>query len=161
LKTKDLIAEAISLPVEERAIVVEIKPTSILLYISISLIGSLFVRIVNSYFREREADKGYRPLFLKILKGHGYREDILKPPIAADYLLGFFLGFIELLAYPILLKSNHAAYIGAWLAFKTAHRWGYSSEYKRGTFNRYLFANALILFISYFMAKFLLILKGL
>jgi hypothetical protein len=130
-----------------------IKPSSIWYFVS-SLFGSLFVRFVISYFRMRESEKGSRPLFWEIFKGHGYKEDLLKPPIAADYGLGFWLGFLELLAYPILLKSNHAAYIGAWLAFKTVHRWGYAPEYKRGTYNRYLLANALIICISYFMAYF-------
>jgi hypothetical protein len=130
-----------------------IKPSSIWYFVS-SLGGSLFVRFVISYFRMREAEKGSRPLFWEIFKGNGYKEDLLKPPIAADHGLGFWLGFLELLAYPILLKSNHAAYIGAWLAFKTVHRWGYAPGYKRGTYNRYLLANAVIICISYFMAYF-------
>ena len=81
----------------------QIKPTSIWLYFAVALIGSLIVRVINSYFRVREADKRLRTLFLPIFRGIGYREDffVLKPPIAADYGLGFLLGFLELLAYPI------------------------------------------------------------
>jgi hypothetical protein len=130
-----------------------IKPSSIW-YFVFSLGGSLFVRVVISYFGMREAEKRSRPLFWEIFKGNGYKEDLLKPPIAADHWLGFWLGLLELLAYPILLKSDHAAYIGAWLAFKTAHRWGYAPGYKRGTYNRYLLANALIICISYLIAYF-------
>jgi len=131
-----------------------IKLSSIWWYFVSSLCGSLLVRFVISYFGMREAEKGSRTLFWEIFKGNGYKEDHLKPPIAADYGLGFWLGLLELLAYPILLKSNHAAYIGAWLAFKTVNRWGYAPGYKRGTYNRYLLANSLIICISYLMAYF-------
>lgn len=131
----------------------QIKPSSLWYYVS-PFIGSLIVRVITSYIRFREADKVSRPLFWDIFKGEGYREDMLKPPIAADYGVGYFLGVFELFAYPILLRSQNAIYIGAWLTFKTVHRWGYAPKYERGTFNRYLFANALILFFSYIIGYF-------
>ena len=130
-----------------------IEPTSLFIYVFWAVIGSMFVRVFNSLWRNFETSESSFRRFGRILLGLGYREENCKVPIAADYLLAFILGILELLAYPILLRTNHPAFIGAWLAFKTVHRWHYASEYKRGSFNRYLVSNAFILCISYWLAR--------
>ncbi|HHE65332.1 MAG TPA: hypothetical protein ENL09_04845 [Bacteroidetes bacterium] len=135
----------------------QIQPISICGYLCFAFLGSLFVRIINTYFRSREEDKKLTLLFLPIFLGRGYRKNLLSLPIAADYFIGLILGFLELLAYPILLRSGNAAYIGGWLVFKTVNRWQYNQQSERGTFNRYLLSNALIITIAYLTARFYIV----
>jgi hypothetical protein len=130
-----------------------VEPSSWTYYVLGAVAGALIVRVFISLWRNFETDRASPRTLGKIFLGIGYREDEKKPPVAADYGLGFILGVIELLAYPLLLKAGYPVFIGAWLAFKTAHRMGYAPEYKRGTFNRYLVANALILITSYVLAR--------
>lgn len=40
-----------------------------------------------------------------------------------DYWTVAILGFLELLAYPVLISTNAWTVIGAWLAFKTVPHW--------------------------------------
>jgi len=130
-----------------------IKPTSWCCYIFIVICGALAVRFVIAFSKACESQSINN--FFRVFAGTGYKEKACNPPIAADYWLGFLIGVIELLSYPILFLSNHETFIGAWLAFKTVNRWEYAPGYKRGHFNRYLIANALILLISYFLAKYM------
>lgn len=116
-------------------------------------VSALAIRFFISLWRNFESEKSSIKIFIQVFAGIGYREKESEPPIASDYWLGFIIGSIELLSYPILFLSNHVTFIGAWLAFKTANRWGYAPGYKRGHFNRYLAANAFILLISYILAK--------
>ena len=96
-----------------------------------------------------------RDWFFPVLFGCGKQEIGNDEPIAADYLLGLCIGIFELIAYPVFLKTNTNEFIGAWLVFKTANRWNYK-QHDRGIFNRYLFSNALVLFFSYLLARFVL-----
>ncbi len=63
------------------------------------------------------------------------------PPQDDDYWHGAVLGLIELLAYPVLMSTNHWPFIGAWLTFKTAGQWRMWSR-RRSPFNRFLIGNA-------------------
>lgn len=63
------------------------------------------------------------------------------------------LGIFEMLAYPMLIVSSQVGAIGGWLLFKTVHRAQYAPTEKRGPYNRYLVANAMILCSSYLSAR--------
>ena len=78
----------------------------------------------GSYVPLRNFESGQvsKKIFCRIFWGIGYENNESKLPIAADYWLGFVLGSIELLSYPILFLSDNSAFVGAWLAFKTANR---------------------------------------
>lgn len=65
-----------------------------------------------------------------------------------DYWQPAVLGFLELLAYPLLLQTHHLNAIGAWLALKTAIEWGGWKEV-RGAYNRFMIGNALVLGASF------------
>ena len=133
-----------------------VEPASWLYYL-FTLLSALFVRGVVSVWRGLEIDSKFTKKICRIFKGIGCQvwEGCKPKKIAADYWMGFVLGLLELLAYPLLLRTNHPALIGAWLVFKTAHRWSYAPRQERGTYNRYLVGNALILVFSYFLARFM------
>lgn len=124
-------------------------------YFIIIIILSLGIRIILSAFkcaaiRQGEADEdGYN---FKILSrwqafwvsyfswGHHRNLD--------DYWLPTLIGSIELFVYPVLMFEDKWLIIGAWLTIKTAvqwHKWSVS----RTPYNRFLFANLLVLFLSY------------
>jgi hypothetical protein len=65
----------------------------------------------------------------------------------SDYWLPTFLGFLELLSYPVLLKIELWSVIGAWIGFKTVAQWRVWSE-SRTQFNLYLAGNALAIMAS-------------
>ena len=114
---------------------------------------SLAVRIIVSFFRNIESKSPSGKRFLHIFTGVGYLEDDTGGKVAADYWLGFLIGVLETLSYAMLLASDNAAYAGAWLAFKTIHRWHYAPGVARGHFNRYLFGNAMVLVSAYAIAR--------
>lgn len=134
-----------------------IKPTSWWCYIVLVFLGALFVRLFMSTWRNFDSENSSKKRFYAIFWGIGYivKDKDSERRVAADYWLGFIIGMVELLSYPVLFLSNHANFIGAWLAFKTVNRWGYAPGYNRGHFNRYLVANALILIISFILAKYM------
>ncbi len=137
------------------------------LYIFISGLGSLFVRFINSIWRTFESNDPSFKKFKTIFGGFSAwttfeeqrdeKEDKIKrveKPGSKDYWQPFFIGWLELLAYPVLLVDGKVSFIGAWLAFKTVHRWSYAPGINRGFYNRYLISNALILIGSFLLAKF-------
>ena len=137
------------------------------LYILISGLISLFVRFMNSIWRTFESNDPSCDKFKKIFGGFSSwtafeeqrddKEDKIKrviKPGSKDYLQSFFIGWLELLAYPVLLFDGKASFIGAWLAFKTVHRWSYAPGINRGFYNRYLISNALILIGSFFLQSY-------
>ena len=69
-----------------------------------------------------------------------------------DFLHPFILGTLELAAYPIFIENHHVNVIGAWLALKTASKWG---EWKtnRGSFNRFLIGNALVVAVAFVLSQ--------
>jgi hypothetical protein len=68
----------------------------------------------------------------------------------ADFLLNAYIGFFELAAYPVLLKTENYSIIGGWLVIRTAGNWsGWSVS--RTSFNRYLLNIILELALAYFV----------
>ena len=131
---------------------------SAILYFAVAVIGSIIIRAIVGFYLSKESQVPKKGSFYKYFLGQPIvsEEDPSKQLRSGDYFLGFFLGVIELLAYPILIFSNNIVLIGAWLLFKTIHRTKYNPNEKRGLYNRYLLANALILIFSYLMCRFIL-----
>jgi len=135
------------------------------IYILITGLGSTFVRLINSMWRSLESHEPSWERFKGVFKGCGWkvREEqkdnstgetkAIEKRTAADYWQPFFIGWLELISYPVLIFSDKASFIGAWLAFKTVHRWSYAPGVNRGFYNRYLLSNALILIASYVLAR--------
>ena len=142
-------------------------------YLLLTLFGSLVVRIVNSIWKAFESEEpsldsddshDFRHKFWAAFKGSGWRVNGEGPEGGAkgmtdgprreqaDYWQAFVLGWLELISYPLLIFSEKAPFIGAWLAFKTVHRWNYSPELNRGFYNRYLVSNGAILVGSFLLA---------
>jgi hypothetical protein len=119
-------------------------PSSPLWYLTMALVSPLVVRvgIASVEAVRREVD------FIKIFKGTSGQENV-----PSDYWLAFILGVGEMLSYPLLIVTDHALYIGAWVAFKTVNRWHYAPGVSRGPYNRYLVANGIILIASYLSAR--------
>lgn len=67
-----------------------------------------------------------------------------------DLWYNFQLGTIELFIFPILMRVDAIAIIGAWIGFKTVAQWSAWNK-NRLTFNRYLIANALQVIISFLL----------
>jgi hypothetical protein len=68
----------------------------------------------------------------------------------ADLWLNAFIGFAELAAYPVLLKTGYLTVIGGWLLVKTAGSWG-GWKISRTSFNRFLLNNISELAIAYLL----------
>lgn len=67
----------------------------------------------------------------------------------ADLWLNAAIGFCELAAYPVLLKTENFSIIGGWLVIRTAGNWsGWSVS--RTSFNRYLLNIIFELALAYF-----------
>ena len=67
-----------------------------------------------------------------------------------DLLLPFWITWIELLAYPVLLRLGYFVAIGAWLALKTSGQWS-GWRISRTSFNRFLFINLVQLVYPFFV----------
>ena len=121
------------------------------------VIATVLIRIFIFLFRARAvvtgdfpgSDKGahgkgwtFLHAFSECFKGFG------RIPAHADLWLNALIGFFDLAAYPVLLKTGHLEVIGAWLAVRTAGAWGGWGS-SRTSFNRFLLSNLLELFISY------------
>jgi hypothetical protein len=133
----------------------ELEPRSFCNIILFAFLGSTLVRLFYATWRTFESNKYTISTFGRIFSGIGYQNNTNEKKIAQDHLLGFILGFLELISYPFLLRANLASYIGAWLALKTIHRWGYAPNIKRGFYTRYLISNALVIIISFVYAKYI------
>ena len=129
-----------------------IQPTGLVIYLVWALFIPLVIRIFISAIETRRLL--LQGCFWKIFRGVGNRQtNSTSKDVPADYWLSFGLGVLEMLAYPAIIKADQPTIIGAWLAFKTVHRWSYAPGYSRGQYNRYLVANAIILLSSYFAAR--------
>ena len=121
----------------------------VLLFRTIELKCKPSIRIYRSVHKIRSCENNF--LTETFWKGFGTKDFwecfLIEAP--GDHFLNFYIGFFELLAYPILLASGHPLFIGAWLTFKTVHRVPYKAGIDRGLFARYLFGNALVLFCSF------------
>jgi hypothetical protein len=67
----------------------------------------------------------------------------------ADLWLNALIGFCELAAYPVLLKTDSYPIIGGWLVIRTAGSWGGWSV-SRTSYNRYLLNIILELALAFF-----------
>lgn len=121
-------------------------------YVIFAFVLSLIVRLVLSLFRAGEiSHKTAMPFWDAFC--YSFRGFFPKPikdgrnDQHSDYLGPFFLGWIELLTYPIFIILNAWSVIGAWLAFKTVAQWS-GWKKNRSPFNRYLIGNALIVIFS-------------
>lgn len=145
----------------------EITLSKWLLYFLFSVIGSIIVRLINSLWRNFESGDPSFSKYIYILLGFRTWEcfeyqrndkenkiELVKKPCAPDYFQSSVIGCLELLVYPVLLFNSKVLFIGAWLAFKTVHRWGYAPGINRGFYNRYLVSNALILIGSFIIQRF-------
>jgi hypothetical protein len=70
---------------------------------------------------------------------------------AKDYFQNFLIGLFELAVYPPLIAHMDLAPVGAWITLKTVAQWG---EWKtnRGSFNRFLIGNALVIIAAICLA---------
>jgi hypothetical protein len=68
-----------------------------------------------------------------------------------DYGQNFIVGLFELAVFPVLISHMDFVPIGAWIGLKTVAQWG---EWKtdRGTFNRFLIGNALVISAAIWLA---------
>lgn len=68
-------------------------------------------------------------------------------PLVKDYWQPFILGMIEILTYPVLLRTDNLHIIGAWIGLKTIAQWKEWSL-NRAHFNRFLIGNAMVIIAS-------------
>jgi hypothetical protein len=129
----------------------------------ISILGiSLFVRLVLSSLKALAMRSGeHLPIDVKPdddpYKDHTYLQLLKllfsgkrnKTANSSDYWLGYIIGVTELAAYPVLIHLGQLAIIGAWLGLKTAGHWRIWAN-SRTAFNRFLLANLINIFVSYF-----------
>jgi hypothetical protein len=69
-----------------------------------------------------------------------------------DWLQPAIMGLLELVAYPVLLSVGRWDAIGAWLALKTAAKWGEWTS-QRESYNRFLIGNALVVILAFALFK--------
>ncbi|MGA2093409.1 MAG: hypothetical protein ABSH16_08395 [Sedimentisphaerales bacterium] len=114
-------------------------------YLFSIIIACLIIRIIIAALKAMTSCKTYGGYFSEFWKC--FSSIASQDESHTDYWHPFFLGIVELSAYPVLMVTNHWSFIGAWLAFKTIAQWKIWAE-KRTTFNRFLIGNALTLFVS-------------
>lgn len=81
--------------------------------------------------------------FWECFKGFG------KHKAHADLWLNFIIGFCEVAAYPVLLRSGFYSIIGGWLLIRAAVAWG-GWSISRTSYNRHLLNILLELAVAYF-----------
>jgi len=65
-----------------------------------------------------------------------------------DFWYNTFLGFLELLAFPLLIRTEQYGIVGAWIGFKSLAQWNAWNK-NRYVFNRFLIAHAVIIIICF------------
>jgi hypothetical protein len=132
------------------ASLLSVYPSSFYGYVLAVFAVPLIVRLEKSLFvsvRLRKCSAFCVSFYgIRAISGSGFR-------VTPDYWLSFFLGMLEMLAYPFLIVTNHPLIIGSWLTFKTVHRMSYARGVPRGPYNQYLVGNALILIGAYCSAR--------
>ncbi len=118
-------------------------------YILYAALTALLVRVVVAFFKGLES--GGANKFWEHFKGFSADKKM------ADYWGPFAIGWLEALAYPVLMRTHNWAFVGAWLGFKTVAQWrGWAKD--RSSFNRFLIGNALVLIVSLlFLTRFVLV----
>jgi hypothetical protein len=112
-------------------------------YLLYAFLLGLVIRVFMAGLRavERPAGRPYFPTVLALIRGRGSHG------LVPDYWHPFIIGTLELLAYPIILKTGNVNVVGAWLGLKTLAQWKVWGE-NRVHFNRFLIGNALVLIVS-------------
>ena len=142
-------------------------PTDQLLYFIAALVVALVVRAAMCALRTFERsnpplhglsiddhlscnfcrERGFAWNFVRDFGGYCHPDKA-----ARDYWHPAILGFLELLAYPIFITNHRIAYIGAWLTLKTVAQWSEWAK-NRGSFNRFLIGNALVIGGAFFLSQ--------
>ncbi|HWM46373.1 MAG TPA: hypothetical protein VNR11_05600 [Xanthobacteraceae bacterium] len=131
-------------------------------YFGIVIVLALVVRIALSALRAPklayEAKGSFRTYFVMFfrtfsgfhpkLPGSDPKGEGLPP----DYWYPFFLGVLELTAYPILIAINAQTGIGAWIALKALAQWKVWAE-DRAVFNLFLIGNAMNVLLAFLVLK--------
>lgn len=132
-------------------------------YIGGAVLIAVVARLVTKFFRTLElfsendtpmeedfrgTFRTFRALFWETFKSMDPSRDE-----KADYWTPFMLGFLESLAYPVLMSINKWEYIGGWLVLKTVFRWKEWSE-ERTVYNRFLIGNAMVFIGAYILLGF-------
>jgi hypothetical protein len=125
-----------------------------LYYFLFCVILSIPIRVVLAVISAAQLSyvdqMGFWKSFWGALVGFIFVED-KKFRARSDFTLPFWLGFLELLAYPVLIATGALSVIGAWIAFKALAQWRTWTTH-RFTFNRFLLGNALVVFASYWLS---------
>ncbi len=128
-------------------------------YLLVAFASSFVVRIAVSVMAAVEAAlapqrphgnvggwKRFREYFWKSFCGFGFPRRYQN-----DYGSAFVLGFLEFIGLPIAILAGRADFIGAWFTLKTLPQWARWKR-DRSLYNRFLMANALVLFLAYGIA---------
>jgi hypothetical protein len=140
-----------------KAIVWSISPWC---YVAYAALLSAGVRLILTLFRcyrfwdeHRCAFRVLVNLFFRLMAGRGLVElkgldakDIERN--RGDYLAPFVIGFLELLAYPLLFAGGLHVYVGAWISLKLVAQYKHWAD-DRNTFNAFLLGNGLILVFAF------------
>ncbi len=121
-------------------------------YFFVAIVCSLGVRLIITFFTTLEsrvdnANTSFFETYKLFFMGKGVDGNQ-----SFDHFQTLLLGVMEISIFPILLIANKPEYIGGWLALKTLPQWNRWTE-KRWIYNRFLLGNALIIVISYFVAR--------
>jgi hypothetical protein len=132
------------------------RVTSLGCYFAIAVIVALAERLLLIFFRSLAVARGDFPDakeghnthpmsrgFGIMLCGFGRQKE------HADFWLPFFIGLAELLAYPVFVRVDAYELLGGWLVLKTAGQWS-GWQHSRTSFNRFLLANIINVFVAYF-----------
>lgn len=135
-------------------------------YASAAVAGSLSIRLVTTLLRAWRANVednvSFWAAFGRIYIGIGASrflaslDDKDREKHRGDYLSAAILGFLELLAFPVLIKALLYAYVGAWIVLKVVVQYE-SWKSDRGRSARFLVGNALVLIVSFMIAQVLLV----
>ena len=121
--------------------------------IGLQVIVRVFVALLSaiqlSQTRPGFRNEGFWVYFYYCLKGIHPNDDQGR---YSDYGLPAILGLIELLSYPVLIGVDGSTAIGAWIGLKTATQFRRWIEI-RGTYNRFLIGNAIVVLFSVFLAR--------
>ncbi len=135
---------------------VNFKP-NFFLYIIICAGISILFRALISFMKAKEA-KHYKGILkektpelntwhkFKLLF-HGFNEVAGTP----DLWYNTYIGTLELLVFPILIKFEGIVVIGAWITLKTVSQWNVWGK-NRIVFNRFLIAHGLLLIAAWFLS---------
>ena len=104
----------------------------------------------NKVFKKNQeeypSDWGFGKKYRRCLWGFGENTKV------DDFWLPFCIGLVELFLYPMFILMGRFEIIGGWLVVKTAAHWGKWKE-SRTPFNRYLFANLLVILAALILTK--------